>query len=130
MSKEAMKFDDGKAPVDLVDSQLIMEVAKVLGFGAKKYEAHNWKVGLPISRYYSAAQRHLLQWNDGEDLDPESGLNHLSHAACNLMFMLYHLKNKPNLDDRYKGEKLDFGEAISKAGFSIKDLKALGQRHE
>jgi len=101
--KEAMKFDGGKPPIDLVDQELILEVAKVLDFGAKKYEAHNWKIGIPISRYYSAMQRHMLSWNNGEDLDPESGLNHLSHAACNLMFMLYHTKNSPKLDNRFKG---------------------------
>lgn len=97
---KAMKFDDGKAPIDLVDSTIILELAKVLGFGAEKYEAHNWKEGLPISRYYSAAMRHMMAFNDGETIDPESELNHLSHAACNLMFMLYMLKNKPGLDDR------------------------------
>lgn len=100
MKEKAMKFDDGKPPIDLIDSTIILELAKVLGYGAEKYEAHNWKIGLPISRYYSACQRHLLAFNDGESLDPESGLSHLGHAACNLMFMLYMLRNKPELDDR------------------------------
>lgn len=98
--EKAMKFDHGKPPIDLIDSTIILELAKVLGYGAEKYEAHNWKIGLPISRYYSACMRHLLAFNDGETIDPESGLNHLGHAACNLMFMLYMLKNKPELDDR------------------------------
>lgn len=98
--KKAMKFDKGKPPIDLIDQEIILELAKVLGYGAEKYEAHNWKIGLPISRYYSACQRHLLAFNSGETNDPESGLSHLGHAACNLMFMLYMLKHKPELDDR------------------------------
>ena len=63
-------------PIHLVDKELILETAKILGYGAEKYEAHNWRIGIPISRYFSAAQRHLLAWNDGEDNDPESGLPH------------------------------------------------------
>lgn len=101
MNDKAMKFDAGKEPHDLIDKEIIIELAKVLGYGAGKYEAHNWKIGLPISRYYSAAQRHLLAFNAGETFDPESGLNHLGHVACNLMFMLYMLKHKPSLDDRH-----------------------------
>ena len=97
---ETLKYDTGKAPIHLVDSGVIIELAKVLGYGALKYEAHNWKNGLPISRYYSACMRHLLAFNDGETFDPESGLNHLGHAACNIMFMLYMLNHKPELDDR------------------------------
>ena len=99
-NEKAMKFDDGKPPIDLIDQEIILELAKVLGYGAKKYKAHNWKIGLPISRYYSACLRHLLAFNSGETFDSDSGLNHLGHAACNLMFMLYMLKHKPELDDR------------------------------
>ena len=65
---------------------------------------------MPISRYFSAAQRHLLAWNDGEDNDPESGLPHLAHASCNLMFMLYHTKHNPKLDDRFNPEKSKGGK--------------------
>jgi len=98
---DAMKFDNGKPPIDLVSPELITEVAKVLGYGAEKYAPHDWKKGLPLSRYYSAAMRHLLAWNSGEEEDSESGLSHISHASCNLMFILYFMKNKPKLDDRY-----------------------------
>lgn len=100
MKDKAMKFDHGKPPIDLIDQEIILELAKVLAYGAEKYEAHNWKIGLPISRYYSACMRHLLAFNAGETKDPESGLSHLGHATCNLMFMLYMLKYKPELDDR------------------------------
>ena len=40
--------------------------------------------------------------NDGEDKDPESGLSHLAHAACCIMFLLEFEKTHPELDDRYK----------------------------
>lgn len=104
--EKASKHDEGKAPIHLVDKEIIIELAKILEHGAEKYGAHNWRKGLPLSRYYSAAQRHLMAWNDGETNDADSGLNHLSHAACNLMFMIHFSKQEGNnLDDRPKLEK-------------------------
>ena len=39
--------------------------------------------------------RHMAAWQAGEDLDPESGRNHLGHAMCNLLQMLYQLEYNP-----------------------------------
>lgn len=97
----AVKFDQGKAPLSLLDPKWLVEVAKVLQFGAKKYAAHNWRQGLAHSRLLDAALRHLNSFNDGEDLDPESGLFHLAHASCCLMFLTNLHLTRPDLDDRY-----------------------------
>lgn len=87
---EGKKFDQDKTRLDLVYPQFVENVGKVLTFGAKKYEPNNWqKVEDPVNRYYAAALRHLIAWREGEDKDPESGLSHLAHAACNLMFLQY-----------------------------------------
>jgi len=64
--------------------------------------ANNWRLGMPFGRIYAAAQRHLWAWWDGEDIDPESGLNHLDHAACNLAFLIELIKTHPEMDDRSK----------------------------
>lgn len=100
------KYDGTKPRVDLVPSSLTLEVGKVLTFGAEKYNAHNWRSegGLEWSRLYAAAQRHLLAWNDGETFDEESGLNHLSHAASNIAFLLEYAKTDNGVDDRYTEE--------------------------
>jgi hypothetical protein len=60
------------------------ETAKVLQHGADKYGARNYRdTKINATTYVSAIMRHLLAWNDGEDLDPESGLSHIAHvAAC------------------------------------------------
>lgn len=71
-----------------------------------KTGAHNWRNGLSSSRVLDAALRHIASFNDGEDVDPESGVSHLAHAACNLMFALRMLKDRPDLDDRYSGKGL------------------------
>jgi hypothetical protein len=101
-STGAVKHDQGKAPMDLLPRSFLVGVAEVLDFGAKKYASHNWRKGMKWSRPYSAALRHLTAWNDGEDKDPESGLLHLKHAACNLAFLIEFIEKQIGEDDRYK----------------------------
>lgn len=96
-----LKYDNGKPPMSLLDRKWLEGVAQVLGFGANKYAAHNWRKGITYSRLSDAALRHLLAFNDGEDTDPESGLSHLYHASCCLMFLSNMAITKPELDDRY-----------------------------
>ena len=98
---EAVKHDQNKPDLSLLSSIAILELAKVLSFGAQKYSAHNWRNGFEFSRPYSACLRHLLAWNAGENTDPESGLNHLAHAMCNLMFLLELQQTRPDLDNRH-----------------------------
>jgi len=98
----AMKFDGDKLPVNLLSSEALLQTAAVLKFGADKYHAHNWRDGFAWSRPLAAAMRHIMAYNDGEDKDPESGLSHLAHAACCIMFLLEFEKTHPELDDRYK----------------------------
>jgi len=83
------KFDNGKLEYGLLPPFALEETVKVLTFGAQKYERDNWKK-VPDSkrRYFDALQRHLWQWKRGEQLDQESGINHLAHAMCCLMFLL------------------------------------------
>ena len=40
-------------------------------------------------RYFDAALRHLTAWQTGEQVDAESGLPHLAHAICCLLFMAW-----------------------------------------
>lgn len=99
---QGAKHDSGKAPLDLLDRVALEEIARVLEFGKKKYAAHNWRGGLQMSRLMAAAMRHLMAYNDGEDFDPESGLSHLAHAGCCVMFALRMEHDRPDMDDRYK----------------------------
>lgn len=82
------KDDLEKNRLDLIEPEFIEGVGKVLTFGADKYEPNNWqKVEDAENRYYAAAMRHLMAWRKGEKTDPESGLSHLYHVACNIMFL-------------------------------------------
>jgi len=98
----ALKFDQDKLPLHLLSTEALNQTAAVLAFGAQKYAEHNWRAGFAWSRPLSAAMRHITAFNDGEDKDPESGLSHLAHAACCIMFLLEFEKTHKHLDDRFK----------------------------
>lgn len=68
-------------------AHMIEAVAKVLTFGAAKYQPNNWKYCEDPGRYQDALLRHVLAMLKGEECDPESGLHHLDHVLCNIMFL-------------------------------------------
>jgi hypothetical protein len=85
------KFDGGKLEYGLLPALALEETVKVLTFGAQKYERDNWqKVPDAKRRYFDALQRHVWAWKQGEQIDPESGIHHLAHAMCCLMFLYEH----------------------------------------
>jgi hypothetical protein len=85
-----IKFDDERNRWDLLPWREIEQVVKILTFGAKKYADDNWKYIPDLKkRYFAAAMRHLVAWQKGEMLDQESGENHLSHALCCILFLLW-----------------------------------------
>lgn len=83
-----IKFDEGKIEYHLFPIKSLAKITKVLMYGAKKYSPDNWRKCADNNRYYDAALRHLLAWKGGELKDPESGMPHLWHAACNLIFLV------------------------------------------
>ena len=86
--KEGHKLDQGKTRYDLIHTRSLKDLADVLTFGSKKYDDDNWmKVDNWKRRYDSAAMRHLQSWYSGDTLDEETGLPHLAHAMCCLMFL-------------------------------------------
>ena len=108
--QKGTKYDGDKLRYDLLSTAAIRELVSILTFGSKKYGDRNWENGINYSRVMGALKRHLDAWWDNEDLDPESGKNHLYHVLCNAMF-LAHYVSYPELykefDDRpdYTEEK-------------------------
>lgn len=100
--EEGVKHDQSKEPLSLLSRVWLLGVASVMAFGARKYDTHNWRGGIKRSRLISAALRHIFAYNEGEDLDSETGLSHLDHASCCLMFARELHETRPDLDDRYK----------------------------
>lgn len=88
-SNPGRKDDAGKPAMRLVPPRAILEVARVLEFGSRKYSPENWRrVPELQDRYLDAALRHVNAHQRGEILDGETGLSHLAHATCCLLFIL------------------------------------------
>lgn len=80
-----------KTPLGLLPWSALVQVAGVFAVGAKKYGSYNWRTkGQPVQHvtYVEAAFRHLAAYMDGQTIDPETGCNHLAHAACGLLILL------------------------------------------
>ncbi len=101
------KADNGKPAMALLSGTALLEIAKVLTFGAQKYDAWNWKGGFKWSRVASALLRHVFAWLGGQDKDEETGLSHLAHAGCCILFLLDFEVNKIGEDDRYKSKAVE-----------------------
>ncbi len=89
-TNQEAKADAGKLKITLVPRQIIREIAAVRMYGNQKYPeggGDNWKKVEP-QRYRDALMRHILAYlDDPNSVDEESGLPHLSHAACNIAFL-------------------------------------------
>lgn len=94
------KYDHDKLPWHLLPSDAVQEIVKVLQFGANKYAPRNWETGMNWSRPFSALMRHMWAWWSGEHKDPETGLSHLAHAGCCILFLLSYELRKIGSDDR------------------------------
>lgn len=91
MSKEEFIKHDHEKPnlAILFDAPLALsEVAKVLDYGAKKYDRKNWALVDNPERYESATLRHQMAYHNGESSDCESGLKHLAHSIASQLFLL------------------------------------------
>jgi hypothetical protein len=91
---EGRKDDRDKPRMELLPYDVLVEVSKVLTYGAKKYAPDNWKkIPDAENRYTGALMRHLSAWQSGEDVDPESGeekLLHIAQVACNALFLVWY----------------------------------------
>ena len=84
------KADAGKLQLTVVPGNIIRAVAVVRMYGNRKYPdggPDNWKQ-VDKQRYRDALYRHWLAYlDDPEAVDPESGIPHLWHLACNVAFL-------------------------------------------
>lgn len=110
------KKDQEKPRMDLLEPDFMLGVAQVLTFGAEKYGAHNWKKAevKDIERIKGAMLRHQMAYIKGEIEDPETGLNHMYHIACNAMFLSYF--------DKAPKRKLSYKERAHYRGVEVQDV--------
>lgn len=96
--------------LSLIDPTALHALGSVAGYGATKYGDNNWTGGYPWSHSVDALYRHLLSWQQGNNLDYESGLPHLAHAAWHCLALLAYQQHDAGVDTRnpwntHKGDK-------------------------
>lgn len=99
-AEPAWKQDGGKPRMDLIAPEMLVGTANVLAFGAAKYAERNWEKGMSWGRCFGALMRHLWAWWGGQRVDAETGMSHLHHAACCLMFLIAYEERQIGTDDR------------------------------
>lgn len=90
-----------KVPMSTVPAGVMMDVALALHEGACKYGRHNYRgVGVRASVYYDAAMGHQMDWWEGDDIDAESGLSHVTKAIASLVVLRDAMLQGKLTDDR------------------------------
>jgi len=97
---EGRKDDTGKLRFDLIPPGPLEALAAIYTMGAAKYADRNWEKGIRWGRVFGAVMRHLWAFWRGEDIDPESGLPHVAHAAWGCFALLEYMRTHPELDGR------------------------------
>ena len=81
---------------DLIPSECLIEVAKVLAIGAERYGDNNWQESRMTGENgpMNHAMKHLINYQAGipDEDGPELEI-HLTHAIVNLMFEFWYVKN-------------------------------------
>jgi hypothetical protein len=90
-----------KAPLSTVSGPVMFELGLAMLEGALKYGRHNYRVvGVRTSVYYDALMRHIISFWEGEDIDPDSGIPHITKAIATLVVLRDAQIHNNVVDDR------------------------------
>ena len=121
-----------KAPMHTLPTIAMIQMANVMAGGAHKYGYHNFRESqVDAQTYIGAMNRHFLKWQDGVDLDEESGMHELAHLmACCAIMIDAHFTGKL-IDNRSKTGLIKGLLEDSKEEFGkfIKENKSIGEKN-
>lgn len=102
-----------KPPMSTVSGPVILEMGTAMLEGARKYGRHNYRVSkVRASVYYDASFRHLLAWYEGESVDPDSGMSHITKALASLAVLRDAEINDKLVDDRPPKSKQGWKDTV------------------
>lgn len=85
---------------DLLPAEPLIALARHYGVGSRKYEDRNWERGANWDLFFAALQRHAWAWWNGEDIDEETGSNHMTAVAWQAFALVELAKTHPEFDTR------------------------------
>lgn len=106
-----------KAPMSTVPANVMAEIGLAMLEGTAKYGRHNYRaVGVRASVYYDALMRHMMAWWEGEDLDPDTGVSHVTKAIACMVVLRDSMHQENWEDDRPISSKPFYPELNKLAG--------------
>ena len=109
-----------KVPFSTISAPVMAEIGLAMLEGSRKYRRHNYRaIGVRASVYYDACLRHLMAWYEGEDIDEDSGLNHLVKAMACLMVLRDAMLIDKWVDDRPPKTKQGWVKRLNKKAKEI-----------
>lgn len=119
-----------KVPMSAVSAPVMAEIGVAMLEGAAKYGRHNYRaVGVRSSVYYDSTMRHLMAWWEGEDVDADSGMSHVTKAITSLVVLRDAMIQGLCTDDR-PPSSVEFYTALNaKAGAIIDKYADRDPRH-
>ena len=95
------KYGAAKPAVSAIPPVAVLVMGQAFSEGERKYGHFNWRQNpVPLRTYYDACQRHLMAFMDGQDNDPDTGINHLGMAMASLGIILDSMHQGTLADNR------------------------------
>lgn len=119
-----------KAPMSTVPGPVLAELGVAMLEGACKYGRHNFRaVGVRNSVYYDGTMRHLIAWWEGEDIDADSGVSHITKAIASLVVLRDAMLQGLAEDDRPPRAKPFYPDLNDRAGATLDKHAGKSPKH-
>jgi hypothetical protein len=119
-----------KAKFSTIPTGVLFDVGLAMLEGMCKYGRHNYRVaGVRSSVYYDAAMGHLADWWEGQDIDPDSGLSHVTKAIASLVVLRDAMMQDMLTDDRPPRSKVYKSDFNHKAREIIERYAQVNPKH-
>lgn len=119
-----------KAKFSTIPAGVLFDVGNAMLEGACKYGRHNFRgVGARASTYYDASMGHIADWWEGEDIDPDSGLSHITKAIASLVLLRDVMLQGKLYDDRPPRSKVFKRDFSNEAARIIEEHSDKNPKH-
>ena len=119
-----------KAPMSTVPANVLAEIGVAMLEGSVKYGRHNYRAaGVRASVYYDAVMRHLMAWWEGEDIDTDSNMNHITKALSCLVVLRDAQMQQMYTDDRPPKSKVFYEELHQKSAIILDKYSDRNPKH-